>query len=187
MIRLWFALLMLVPAPTLALQYCEDLWYTRNLAFDRAGFCFGSNLGQAVFGNDGCVGTDVAPGGRDAPVVARIKELERIAGCAIDTSQARRLSIPDIAYRAFMTDLPVATDLESACVGYRGDVLPVRAGRLSDDPVLLEVPRGGMIFYAFEPVGDWEYVLVYRDDVVIGAGWIDRLVSGESECEFFAG
>ena len=50
----WLLLvLLLIPAPVRALEICDDLWFTRNLLFSRAGYCFGSVLGQTVFGDTG--------------------------------------------------------------------------------------------------------------------------------------
>ena len=51
----WILLLGLVwPVQAWALEICDDLWLTRNLIFDRAGYCFGSVLGKSVFDNEGC-------------------------------------------------------------------------------------------------------------------------------------
>ena len=47
-------LLSLCVTPAFALDHCEEWWFTRNLVFDRAGYCFSSPLGQAVFDNSDC-------------------------------------------------------------------------------------------------------------------------------------
>lgn len=38
---------------------CNDLWFTRNALINQAGYCFGSNLGQALFDNSDCQGKSV--------------------------------------------------------------------------------------------------------------------------------
>ena len=38
----------LLASPAAASDVCDDLWFTRNLIMDRAGYCFGSVLGRAA-------------------------------------------------------------------------------------------------------------------------------------------
>ncbi|EBA16598.1 hypothetical protein RSK20926_22774 [Roseobacter sp. SK209-2-6] len=40
-------------------ESCNDLWFTRNAIINQAGFCFGSNLGQALFDNGDCIAKSV--------------------------------------------------------------------------------------------------------------------------------
>ena len=46
--------LLLTPVTAVADALCDELWLTRNMVFDRAGYCFGSNLGEAIFDNSDC-------------------------------------------------------------------------------------------------------------------------------------
>lgn len=70
------AALSLFAAPVLASDTCHDLWFTRNAIIDRAGYCFGSPLGQAIFDNTGCIGKSVNLPPQDARTVALIRELK---------------------------------------------------------------------------------------------------------------
>jgi len=56
--RAFLALLLAaLAAPAAALEICDELWFTRNLIYDRAGYCFSSPLGRAVFDNSDCTGS----------------------------------------------------------------------------------------------------------------------------------
>ncbi len=35
-------------------QSCYDLWYERNVLYDRRGFCFKTQLGRETFDNSDC-------------------------------------------------------------------------------------------------------------------------------------
>ena len=50
-----------VAGPAAADERCHDLWFARNAIMDRAGYCFGSVLGQAVFDNEGWYRQDGIP------------------------------------------------------------------------------------------------------------------------------
>lgn len=67
----------LTPLPAVA-DACDEMWFIRNLHFDRAGYCFGSTLGQNIFDNAGCTGKDVQLSSEAQKSIAFIKEME---GC----------------------------------------------------------------------------------------------------------
>jgi hypothetical protein len=58
---------------------CHDLWYQRNLIYDRAGYCFKTAKGQRYFSNAGCNGG--IPSGSRLAEAKRIKALEDRRGC----------------------------------------------------------------------------------------------------------
>ncbi|MFT6459238.1 DUF4453 domain-containing protein [Pseudophaeobacter arcticus] len=152
-------------------DYCEDLWFTRNAIMDRAGYCFGSNLGKAVFDNSDCIGKTVEISPTDQRVVAHIQNAERDADCRIDTSN-RQLSLRDLHRRKNLWDLPVRSEDALACMGWRSDQLPLRAGHSNSAPVTGKVNHGDIVGMNF--VGDqgWEYLQVLtRDWEVVTAGW----------------
>ena len=68
--------LSLLASPALASNACHDLWFTRNAVIDRAGYCFGSPLGRAVFNNAGCTGKSVSLPPQAQRMVAQVKEME---------------------------------------------------------------------------------------------------------------
>ena len=183
--RVLLFLFVLIPAPVAALDYCRDLWFTRNLAFDRAGYCFGSALGKAVFGNEDCTGTSVTLSPANAAVVDRVRELEAEAGCEVDTS-ATSLPIPLLPVRLRLTDLPVPTEYESACVGWRAGFLPLYRGRVAGIPNSNTALPGDEILFEFESAGAWEFVQVVRNGQFIAAGWTDMAMD-ETSCDMWAG
>ncbi|MEM1129290.1 MAG: YARHG domain-containing protein [Pseudomonadota bacterium] len=80
---------------------CNQLWFMRNLIVDRAGYCFGSELGQALFNNGDCVGQDIRLSPAQEAQVGRIRGLERQIGCSVDTSATSL----DVAYMGALRNL----------------------------------------------------------------------------------
>ncbi len=60
---------------------CDDLWYHRNRIFHENGYCFGSARGINTFGNDSCFTKSPEITGRDAELLAIIKQGEKELGC----------------------------------------------------------------------------------------------------------
>jgi len=183
--RILLFLMLLVPSPLAALEICDDLWFTRNLIFHRAGYCFGSTLGQTVFGNAGCTTKSPVLGQADQSKVARIKSLEAEWECRVNTS-GRRLNIPDLGFRKLLFDLPVATGYESSCIGWRGGPFKLRSGRHAGAPQTATALPGDNLLYQFESIGSWEYVELFRDGRTAGAGWA-RMPLEQVTCENYAG
>lgn len=72
---------------------CMALWLERNAIFKNAGYCFGSALGQGVFGNSGCFTKNPNIGNSNKSRVARIKSRESALGCA---AQKKRWSVSGV-------------------------------------------------------------------------------------------
>lgn len=60
---------------------CDDLWYHRNRILHENGYCFGSARGINTFGNDSCFTKSPEITGRDAELLAIIKQGEKELGC----------------------------------------------------------------------------------------------------------
>lgn len=180
-------LLALMPSPVAALELCEELWFTRNLLFHRAGYCFGSTLGQSIFGNAGCIGTDVQLAPAAGAMVARLREAEADFNCAVDTS-ATTLPIDNIALRKSMIDPPFPVEWESACVGYQGEEFPLRLGHDASAPITATVTPGPkvMLLWEFDDAGDWSYFGLFNNDTKVGEGW-SNAVLGTDDCAVWAG
>ena len=183
--RTLFLLIFLLPAPARALEICDELWFTRNLAFDRAGYCFGSVLGQAVFDNAGCQQGSVALDRADTAMVAKVRKLEQEFECEVDTAQSF-LAVPQLAVRKALVDSPFPTDTESACVGWQGERLPLLAARKGDAIVIGAVREGDTLLFQFEPVEGWIFVEVYQTDIPAGVGWVKVDIT-EANCAAIAG
>jgi hypothetical protein len=177
-------LLSLCVTPAFALDHCEEWWFTRNLVFDRAGYCFSSPLGQAVFDNSDCF-TDVAEADpADQIIVTETKRLEETLGCNIDTSRTR-LGIEHIAARMQMVDIPIADEYESACFGWRGKDLVLHSARDAAAPVTGHIRTGEDVIFLFTGVDGWSFMLSPRGDADMG--WMKGFTWAEDSCESNAG
>ena len=156
--------LLALPLPARAdAFYCELPWFARNLIFDRAGYCFGSPLGQALFDNSDCIGPDVVLSDRDRAAVAHIQNLEAALACTID-SAATRLEHQEALDRLRLLDvIPAPVEDESACVGYRGPVQPLRAAPGPDERVIGALRPGDDISFLFLNEGIWDYALIWSE------------------------
>lgn len=182
-----WSLIVLTMAGPAAADGCDDLWFTRNLIMDRAGYCFGSTLGQAVFDNSDCIGKSVQVAPIDSQLVARIQNLEKVHGCRVNTS-GTHLDLPDSFVRRQLIDLPVRDEFESACLGWLGQVVPLRSGTSTLAPVIGQILPGQTVSYGHYPVGNWSYVTVSNRGAwqPVGGGWLDLGTYGE-QCEQVAG
>lgn len=168
-----------------ALEYCEELWFTRNLAFHQAGYCFGSTLGKAVFGNAGCTGTDVALSPAQTELVAQVRAAEAAEGCQVDSS-ARGLRIRSLSARKSVYDIPMPSLYESACIGWQRQPKSLHVGRNPASAMLGEVRLGDDLLFEFEQAGPWAFVQVLRGGMRVGMGWAEIDIN-QMDCEAFAG
>lgn len=182
------AALMLGAVPAQAQDICAEAWFVRNLAFDRAGYCFGSNLGQAMFDNSDCTTKSPRLGSESRQLVAAIKSTEEMLGCRIDTS-ARNLSVPHEAEWRRMEDLAAPADWASGCLGWQGADFPLHAGHRPGAPVTAMARAGMVIEWEYDTFGPpgWEFVTLYtRDFAFLGMGWSNTYIDPD-RCEQLAG
>jgi len=168
--------------PAAAFDACADLWFTRNQVFDRAGYCFGSPLGQAVFDNSDCISRDVTPDAAGMALVAATRAREADLGCAIDTSQTR-LDIDNLAQRLALEEPVLLDEFASGCLGWTGAPIPLLAGPHKGATQLSSVQRGDDIVWEYYTLTDhpgWQFISVYRASRQIGLGWM----SGELDQSF---
>ena len=165
---------------------CDDLWFTRNLVFDRAGYCFGSALGQSVFGNDGCTTKNPQLSAKDKDIIDRVRSYEAEWGCKVDTGRTR-LAISDLSFRKALTDLPIMTGYESGCIRWKGAVVPLFAGKSPNAPKVGELRPGQSILTAYENADGWEFVTISDDNgTTLATGWA-FLDPVDWTCEQYAG
>lgn len=163
--RLAFALPLVLALPAAAWTPCEDLWFSRNQLYDRAGYCFSTPLGQAIFDNSDCTGKDVSlePGGGE--IVAFVRDMEERLDCKVDTS-ATSIDIPHIDLRFRLETVVALSEIASGCLGWTGDPIPLRAGPRDGAEVLSVAMPGDDIVWEYEPIGwpeGWSFVTAYRD------------------------
>ncbi len=185
--RLLLPFLLLLAGPALALDGCEDVWFTRNLIFDRAGYCFGSPLGQALFDNGDCTGKDVTLAPAAKRVVDQILAIEAQFGCKVDTSRTW-LDMDDMAFRRVLIDLPIRDEFESGCLGWTGATVPLFAGVSPGAPAIGRIEPGDWISFAFVPQGNAAYVTIHGANwgALKSAGWL-LVPTNEASCQQWAG
>jgi len=163
----------LAASPALGWTPCEDLWFSRNQVYDRAGYCFASPLGTALFDNAGCSGTTVVLTPEAQALVDFVRAREAELGCAVDTGQTT-LDIPNLWMRQQL-ETPVAlSEFASGCLGWQGPAFELRAGPSLASPVLTEARPGDDLVWDYQafawPEG-WSFLTLYRGAEQVGLGW----------------
>ncbi|MCK4713839.1 MAG: DUF4453 domain-containing protein [Marinosulfonomonas sp.] len=185
-----FLALFTIASPVVAGDVCDNLWFTRNLLFDRAGYCFGSILGKAVFDNADCTTKEPGLDAQERDVLDAVKAREAELECKVD-SRRTTLDVDMIMLRMAMLDLPLATGFESACFGWNGIEMPLHNARHSDSHVLGYLQVGDNIGYFYDPLTDdmgrdWNFITQYRNGQVVGVGW--ALIGDDlGKCDAYAG
>ena len=163
--RPFLAALFLLATPLAAtaqsFDFCEELWVTRNMIFDRAGYCFGSTLGQSLFDNSNCTtGTANAPQAY-AQIIAWARGDEERLGCRVNTAQPAWPSIRSVYdyYNQYWT-VAVPVDGGFGCWGYSGPTVTVYAGAASNTPVLGQLTAGQSYSTTHYGVDGWEFISV---------------------------
>ncbi|MEM9754567.1 MAG: DUF4453 domain-containing protein [Pseudomonadota bacterium] len=164
--------------------FCDELWYTRNLIFDRAGHCFQTPLGQAVFDNSDCTGS-ATPNPLDGQIVGMIRATEAASGCAVDTSRRSLPQVADYAIYGRVQTIPPRSQFESACISYIGTRIELRSGVRPDTAVIAAVEEGANITFAHDPVAGWVFVVATNKDNTVAAGWMPDVPA--LNCVTFAG
>lgn len=169
--------LILTPVTAVADALCDELWLTRNTVFDRAGYCFGSELGKSVFDNSDCTTSSPKLSAEDELIVAQVREVEEEFSCAVDTSR-QSLDVEYVDQRRALADLPVRTGYESACLGYDGPALLMTAGRHPDTAFFGEIMPGDNIDFGYITVDGMEFI-----DMGDGRmGWVGGLLFSPKVC-----
>lgn len=166
-------LAVLAAQPALAFDPCDDLWFSRNQLYDRAGYCFSTPLGKAVFDNADCTGTEVTlePGGND--LVTYVQDMEDLFDCAVNTS-ATSLDIENIALRLRLETVVVLSEFASGCLGWTGEAIPLRAGPREEAEVISVAMPGDDLVWEYEGLGwpeGWSFFTIYRDESQVALGF----------------
>lgn len=163
--RLFFIAIMLCFSSTAAtaqgLNFCEDAWVTRNLIFDRAGYCFGSTLGQSLFDNSNCTTNTASAPQAYAENIAWVRGDEERIGCNINTARPAWPSIRAVHdfYNQFWT-VPVRFDGGFGCLGYLGPTVQVHAGADASTPVLGQLSAGQFYSDIHHGINGWAFITV---------------------------
>ena len=154
---------------------CEDLWYSRNWIMDRAGYCFGTPLGQTYFDNSDCIGKTVSLTSWDAERVAELREIEQYQGCKLNT-QSTYLALDDIQFRSLLVEQPSLFEEGEGflCMGYTGNGVSLLAGPKSNSGVISALEPGDWYRTRHTDIGAWTYIIVTapHSEHVTAAGWV---------------
>lgn len=150
---------------------CNQLWFMRNLIMDRAGYCFGSALGQALFDNGDCSGKEVSLGPEQNRQVKKIQALEAEIGCKVNTKK-RNLDVPRMSALRRLRDMPLPDNGESACIGWKGRPVPLYDGYSAGARVIGRIEAGDSLGTGFIAEDDWVVGAVAK-----GGDW-DRVIYG---------
>lgn len=183
------AALCAIPASAEVWEYgeaeCNQLWFMRNLVMDRAGYCFGSPLGQALFDNGDCRGTSITLGQRETRQVNRIRELEAEIGCRVDTGR-RSLDIDGLDAIRRLRDMPLPDNGGSACT-WAGGSVTLYDGHSEGSAAIGRMERGDRVSFGYLGEGDWHAIHVWKGGHGV-LGWLARDAADfEQSCTDWAG
>jgi hypothetical protein len=165
----------LMPFQSLADTYCDDLWFGRNLVFDRAGYCFGSPLGKAMFNNGDCTTKKPVLSEYDREFVEFVEWSEEIAHCKVDTSQ-RSIAIELIELRRKLMTPVIRANILHNCQGWRRGPLELHAANSANSPVIGRIETGDDFTWYFTNQGEqidsgWDILMGFRDGKAFTLGW----------------
>ncbi|PCH96947.1 MAG: hypothetical protein COB84_04235 [Rhodobacteraceae bacterium] len=177
-------LFLILTNPAFAVDPCDDLWLSRNIIYDRHGYCFQSALGRAIFDNKACHKTPAELDKANAEKIAKIKAWEDELLCKMDTNRTR-LDVDAVHLRFLLTEQPLANNSETQCVRYRGAVsIVLYAGPSTDTAPLGTIEIGDTVQWAHETQNGWEYVTIMQNDQTTKIGWTNANIQ---DCEGLAG
>lgn len=183
------ALLVCLASPALGFEACDDLWFSRNQVFDRAGYCFSSPLGQAVFDNTGCT-PGAVPDAEGQALIDFVRAREAQLGCNVDTTRST-LDIDQLDLRLSLEPPLVAlSEYASGCLGWKGEPLALLAGPRDGAEMIGIAQPGDDITWEYEWMGEapgWSFVTIYRDGTQAGLGWVWTEAVDQMLCTGLAG
>lgn len=144
-------------APSAA-DACEEFWYLRNLIADRAGYCFTTPLGRALFDNSDCTTSELRLSPDDMARVEAIRQREIEHSCAVDTSATSLPDLPPFDWHLIET-IPVPTGYESGCIGYKLSPFALLSAPRAGAAVVGEVRPGDSIGFNYEDEGGWMFLI----------------------------
>ncbi|GHA50990.1 hypothetical protein GCM10008927_15320 [Amylibacter ulvae] len=175
-------------APTWAQSVCDDLWLSRNVIYDAHGYCFGSELGKAIFDNNGCTSVDptLPPDLQDR--IKRIWTQDRSLECAVDQSQTN-INVYNQAARLRLLTQPIATeDNVKVCFGAQpNNPIVLHKDKTDTSPVLATIDTGDTLGWLHLNEGDWQFITLMSKSTAgkISSGWTDQ--AGDLRCDEIAG
>ncbi|MEM6390728.1 MAG: DUF4453 domain-containing protein [Pseudomonadota bacterium] len=181
--------LTVLPATLSAQSFCEASWVARNMIFDRAGHCFSSALGMAMFDNSNCTGSGPTLTPMDQEAVRVMRDQEARAGCRVNTAAGPTQGLI-AAWQEYarLFEIPAVDELGWACWGYSGPTITLHAGTGMNTPQIGQLASGQSLVSEHWPRNGWVYVSVLTGPggSLLASGWTAARVD-DSMCAQVAG
>lgn len=151
---------------------CDDLWLSRNVIYDLHGYCFGSTLGKKIFDNTGC--TTVEPE-LPAELNERVQRLWARAekmSCAANQGRSS-ISVYNLESRKSLLYQPVASETESACLGFQENPIALYDAPIGDAIHIGTVNTGDDIAWFHQDENNWAFITILKraDGSTPISGW----------------
>lgn len=171
---------------------CADLWFSRNAMLDKAGYCFSTPLGKALFDNSDCSTKQPKLTPEVKAQIAIISKLEQgdeggfYEACNIDTGQ-QKLDLPNLEVRKQLEFQPATDGGTGICFGYMGPEQPLFAAPWENARNTGVIHQGDDITIAHQDWHDWGFTIVMQGSETKAVGWYKIPVTDPAQCRAFAG
>ncbi len=171
---------------------CADLWFSRNAMLDKAGYCFSTPLGKALFDNSDCTTKQPKLTPEVKAQIAVIRKLEQgdeggfYETCNIDTGQ-QKLDLPDLEVRKQLDFQPASDGDTSFCLGYVGPDIPLYAAPWKSARRTGVIRGGDNLSLAHLDWKGWSFSIVFQPSETTGLGWYQSPIADIDQCEAWAG
>ena len=176
--RFLFALALCLPTTSTAQGACEDLWLARNVIYDAHGYCFGSDLGKAMFNNAGCTTVDPKLPDDLQARVDRIWAKARGMECAVDQTKTD-IEVYNKTTRYLLMAQPVASGTDAACINAKLEAtIELRESPNIEGEPIGTIDDGDTVGWFHEAEGDWHFatVLSKANGKGTASGWTQTLI-----------
>ena len=143
---------------------------------DKAGYCFSTPLGKALFDNSDCTTKQPKVSANVSDQIAAIRKLEQgdpdgfYEACHIDTSQ-RELDIPALELRKQLDFQPVTDGGVSMCIGYRDRLQTLYSAPWETATKTGTIRQGDNVMMGHLDWNGWSFGTVWRGDRPDAVGW----------------
>lgn len=186
--RISFLIFLVLGTPALAGDFCDDVWFSRNLMYDRSSYCFESNLGKAVFDNSDCSPLGGILTKMDRDFVDWMDQLAKDYHCDVDTTRTT-LDVDLIDVRRLISPPVGPEGFEGDCIDWKGPDIELRQMANLTSPISGQVQQGDNIFWEYKALytpDGWWFFTVRREGEVAALGWSDYEFDADL-CTAFAG
>lgn len=178
---------------------CDELWVARNAMINRAGYCFQSPLGKAIFDNSDCTTTSPTLSRIALMMIENIEATEAQMGCHVDTNNTAgwenfHFSWGELLEVDILPDRPRDEFDGLTCIGYMGAPLNLYSAPDSGAEPIAHIENGAVFNFAhgfyrnsnFHPTSDatseddmgWYFINWRTGKDISRAGWVYAPIEG---------